>query len=435
MTTTSPNPLALDRGHAAALDVADTLARYRSKFHLPITVDGNAQTYLCGHSLGLQPKSTAGLINEELQTWQMQAVEGHFNSKRPWLSYHELLTPGLAELSGALPIEVVAMNSLSVNLHLLLTSFYRPTAQRHKILIEANAFPSDRYGVCSQLQLHGLDPATSLIELAPRSGEDCLRTEDVLAALEQHGPNIATVLLPGVQYLTGQVFDMATITQAAQQQGCMVGFDLAHAIGNVPLRLHDWNVDFAVWCSYKYLNSGPGAIGGAFVHERYAQRFDLPRLAGWWGHDKHTRFAMPSQFSPLPGAEGWQLSNPSILACAPLLASLQLFQDAGIKALRNKSLQLTAYLEQLILAQLPKQVSVITPADPGSRGCQLSLRLKVDRDNFDQDGARMIHEQLMRQGFICDWREPDVIRAAPVPLYNRYVDVWQFVHALRGLLQ
>lgn len=430
MIPTSPSSVSLERGHAAALDVADTLARYRSKFHLPITVDGNAQTYLCGHSLGLQPRSTAALINEELQTWQLQAVEGHFNSKRPWLSYHELLTPGLAELTGALPIEVVAMNSLSVNLHLLLSSFYRPMPQRHKIVIEANAFPSDRYALCSQLQLQGYDPTTSLIELSPRSGEECLRTEDILTTLAQQGESIATVLLPGVQYLTGQLFDMPAITLAAQRQGCIVGFDLAHAIGNVPLQLHEWNIDFAVWCSYKYLNSGPGAIGGAFVHERYAQRFDLPRLAGWWGHDKNTRFAMPNQFAPLPGAEGWQLSNPSILACAPLLASLQLFQDAGIKALRAKSLLLTAYLEQLIIAQLSKQVSIITPSDPDARGCALSLRLHVDREQ-----ARATHAQLTAQGFICDWREPDVIRVAPVPLYNRYVDVWQFVHALRALLQ
>lgn len=420
----------LDRSTAAALDVADPLARYRSKFHLPISVDGNPQTYLCGNSLGLQPKSTAGVINEELQVWQTQAVEGHFNSKRPWLSYHELLTPGLAELTGALPIEVVAMNSLSVNLQLLLISFYRPTPQRHKILIEANAFPSDRYAACSQLQLHGYDPAESLIELSARAGEDCLRTEDILEVLAREGQAIATVLLPGVQYLTGQLFDMQAITQAAQQQGCTVGFDLAHAIGNVPLQLHDWNIDFAVWCSYKYLNSGPGAIGGAFVHERHAHRVDLPRLAGWWGHDKTTRFAMPQQFVLLPGAEGWQLSNPPILACAPLLAALQLFQDAGIKALRNKSLQLTAYLEHLLVSQLAKQISLITPREPHARGCQLSLRLHVEREL-----ARKLHEQLMAQGFICDWREPDVMRVTPVPLYNRHVDVWQFVHALQGLLQ
>jgi len=419
----------LERNTASALDIADPLARYRSKFHLPISVDGNPQTYLCGHSLGLQPRSTAALINEELLVWQTQAVEGHFNSKHPWLSYHELLTPGLAELTGALPMEVVAMNSLSVNLHLLLTSFYRPTTQRHKILIEAGAFPSDRYAVCSHLKLHGYDPAHSLIELTPRAGEDTLCTEDLLALLEREGASIATVLFPGLQYLTGQLFDMQAITQAAQKQGCVVGLDLAHAIGNVPLNLHDWHVDFAVWCSYKYLNSGPGSIGGAFVHERHAHNAALPRLAGWWGHDKTTRFAMPHEFVPLPGAEGWQLSNPPILACAPLLASLQIFQDAGIKALRNKSLQLTAYLDYLLTSQLGQYISLITPAEPQARGCQLSLRLHVEREQ-----ARKIHQQLMMQGFICDWREPDIIRVTPVPLYNRHVDVWQFVHSLQSLL-
>jgi len=311
---------------------------------------------------------------------------------------------------------------------LLLTSFYRPTAQRHKIVIEAGAFPSDRYAVISQLQLHGYD-AASLIELQPRTGEDILRTEDILAVLERAGSSIATLLLPGVQYLTGQVFDMQSITRVAQQHGCAVGFDLAHAIGNVPLQLHDWNVDFAVWCSYKYLNSGPGSIGGAFVHERHAYRSDLPRLAGWWGHDKTTRFAMPQEFVPLPGAEGWQLSNPPIFACAPLLASLQIFQEAGIQALRAKSLQLTAYLEHLLRSELSQHISVITPSAADSRGCQLSLRLRVERSR-----AQQVHEQLMRQGFVCDWREPDVIRIAPAPLYNRYVDVWQFVQSLKGLL-
>jgi kynureninase len=420
----------LDRKTANALDIADPLSRYRSRFHLPITVDGNPQTYLCGHSLGLQPRNAAVLINEEMLVWQTQAVEAHFNSQRPWLSYHELLTPGLAELTGALPLEVVAMNSLSVNLHLLLTSFYRPTPQRYKILVEAGAFASDRYAVCSQVQLHGFDSAAAVLEIAPRAGEDVLRSEDILALLEREGQSIATVMLPGVQYLTGQLLQMQTITTAAQQQGCVVGFDLAHAIGNVPLQLHDWNVDFAVWCSYKYMNSGPGSIGGAFVHQRHAQRFDLPRLAGWWGHDKATRFAMPHDFKPLPGAEGWQLSNPSILACAPLLASLQLFQEAGMQALRNKSVQLTAYLEYLIVRQLTQHIDVITPADPDARGCQLSLRLKRSRDS-----ARHIHRQLTQQGLICDWREPDVMRVTPVPLYNRHVDVWQFVMALRGLLE
>ncbi len=429
MNTPLSTTLSLERTAATALDIADPLARYRSRFHLPITTDGNPQTYLCGHSLGLQPKSTASLINEELMVWQTQAVEGHFNSKRPWLSYHELLTPGLAELAGALPIEVVAMNSLSVNLHLLLTSFYRPTAQRHKLVIEAGAFPSDRYAVISQLQLHGYDAANSLIELQPRAGEDTLRLEDILTVLEREGDSIATLLLPGVQYLTGQVFDMQRITHAAQQQGCVVGFDLAHAIGNVPLQLHDWNVDFAVWCSYKYLNSGPGAIGGAFVHERHAYQPGLSRLAGWWGHDQATRFAMPQEFVPLPGAAGWQLSNPPIFACAPLLASLQIFQDADIQTLRGKSLQLTAYLEHLLISQLPQHISVITPSAAESRGCQLSLRLRAERTR-----ARQVHEQLMTQGFVCDWREPDIIRVAPTPLYNRYVEVWQFVQSLKSLL-
>jgi kynureninase len=419
----------LDRSTAHALDIADPLARLRSKFHLPITVDGNPQTYLCGHSLGLQPRSTAGLINEELLVWQTQAVEGHFNPRRPWLSYHELLTPGLAELCGALSIEVVAMNSLSVNLHLLMMSFYRPTAQRHKILIEASAFPSDRYAVTSQIELHGYNAVESLLQIAPRAGEDTLRSEDIIGLLQREGQQIATVLLPGVQYLSGQLLDMQAITSAAQRQGCTVGFDLAHAIGNVPLQLHDWNIDFAMWCSYKYLNSGPGSIGGAFVHERHARNFSMPRLAGWWGHDKATRFAMPDEFMPLPGAEGWQLSNPPIFACAPLLASLQIFQDAGITALRNKSLQMTSYLQHLLTSLIGAHIELITPSDPQARGCQLSLRLRVPLER-----ARQIHQQLQTMGVICDWREPNVIRVTPVPLYNRYVDAWQFVTALQSLL-
>ena len=419
----------LEHTTALALDGADPLAAMRAEFHLPCNADGQVQTYLCGHSLGLQPKRTAALINEELLNWQQHAVEGHFHGERPWLSYHELLTNGLAELTGALPLEVVAMNSLSVNLHLLLTSFYRPTPQRYKILIERDAFPSDRYAVASQLRLHGFDPATALIELAPRAGEDALHTEDLLDVLQREGPRIATVLLPGVQYLTGQLLDMQAITRAAHQHGCTVGFDLAHAIGNAPLQLHDWNIDFAVWCSYKYLNSGPGAIGGCFVHERHATQFDLPRLAGWWGHDKASRFAMPHDFKPLPGAEGWQVSNPSILASAPLLASLQVFQQAGLARLRNKSLQLTGYLQFLLQALLAQQVSIITPLDAAARGSQLSLRIHAPLEQ-----ALRIHQQLMSQGYICDWRDPDIIRVAPTPLYNRYLDVWNFVQTLRILL-
>ncbi len=410
-------------------DRADPLSACREQFHIPLTATGKPQSYFCGHSLGLQPRSTATLIDEELQAWKTQGVAGHFTGPRPWLSYHELMTPTLADLCGALPIEVVAMNSLSVNLQLLLISFYRPTPQRHRILIEASAFASDRYAVSAQLKLHGYDPAQALVELSPRPGEDLLRTEDLLSVIEREGHSIATILLPGVQYLTGQLFDMQRITRVAQQHGCTIGFDLAHAIGNVPLQLHDWNVDFAVWCSYKYLNSGPGAIGGAFVHERHAQNQQLPRLAGWWGHDKKTRFAMPHDYAPLPGAEGWQLSNPSVFACAPLLSSLDIFRKAGLPALRSKSVQLTTYMYSLLQEYSP-QISIITPADPQQRGCQLSLRLPMTHTE-----SKLIHEQLINQGMICDWREPDIIRVAPTPLYNTFEDVWKLVQALQGLLK
>lgn len=426
---TAQASLSAARDQALALDQADPLAAYRSQFHIPKTANGTQAVYFCGHSLGLQPKNTAALVQQELHHWQQSAVEGHFTGARPWLSYHEQLTQGLAELCGALPIEVTAMNSLTVNLHLLLISFYKPSAKRHKILIEANAFSSDRYAVSSQLKLHGYDPATSLIELKPRLGEDTLRTEDILSVLEREGHTITTVVLPGVQYLTGQYLDIPRITQAAHQQGCLVGFDLAHAIGNVPLQLHEWDVDFAVWCSYKYLNSGPGAIGGMFVHERHAQRPELPRLAGWWGHDKQTRFTMPHNFSPLLGAEGWQLSNPPILACTPLLSSLEIFQSAGLSKLRAKSEQLTELLYSLLTAHYPK-VSVITPSDPSQRGCQLSLRLAMSPSK-----AKSIYEELALQGIICDWREPDIIRAAPTPLYNTYFEVFTFVAILQSMLK
>lgn len=413
-----------DREQAAALDAADDLASYRSQFHLP-SREGAALTYLCGHSLGLQPRAANSLVQEELLRWQTQAVEAHFDGPRPWLSYHELLTPGLSELTGALSTEVVAMNSLTVNLHLMLTSFYKPSKSRWKILIERNAFPSDRYAVVSQLRLHGLDSATSLLEATPRAGEHTIRTEDLLALIEREGATLATVLLPGVQYLSGQLFDLQVIAAAAQKQGAVVGFDLAHAIGNAPLRLHEWNVDFAVWCGYKYLNGGPGAIGGCFVHERHARRFDLPRLAGWWGHDKASRFDMPADFKPIAGVEGWQLSNPPILACAPLLASLQLFQAAGIEGLRSKSLQLGGYLQGLLKELADSELEVLTPTRPEARGSQISLRLRRSREK-----AQSIHRSLGKRGFICDWREPDVIRVAPVPLYNSFADVWSFCAAL-----
>jgi kynureninase len=374
------------------------------------------------------PKDASRIVKEELTSWARRGVDGHFDSARPWLPYHEQFSESLAALVGGTPEEVVAMNSLTVNLHLMLTSFYRPTRQRHKILIEKRAFPSDRYAVVSQIQQHGFDPATSLIEATARPGEVSIRTQDLCELIEREGAQIATVMLPGVQYLSGETFDMEAIAKCALRQGCRVGFDLAHAIGNIPLSLHDWNVDFAVWCSYKYLNGAPGAIGGCFVHERHARSFDLPRHAGWWGHDKTTRFDMPETFSPLPGAQGWQLSNPSILSAAPLIASLQLFDLSGMEALRRKSVALTGYFESL-LRELQDSVTILTPAEPAARGAQLSLRL-----NRSPAQARLIHTALTQRGFICDWREPDVIRAAPVPLYNTFVEVWEFVAALKAAL-
>jgi len=415
----------IDRQTALDRDAADELAPLRSEFHMPTRADGSPAVYLCGHSLGLQPKHTARILQEELDVWARQGVEGHFDSQRPWLSYHEQLSGSLARLAGAQPLEVVAMNSLTVNLHLMLASFYRPTPQRHKILIEQSAFPSDRYAVATHIRQRGFDPRESLLEVAPRAGEVNLRSDDISAFIDREGPRLATVMLPGVQYLTGQCLDMAAITAAAQRHGCTVGFDLAHAMGNVPLQLHDWNADFAVWCGYKYLNGGPGGIGGCFVHERHARAFDLPRLAGWWGHDKATRFDMPEQFAPLPGAEGWQISNPSVFAAAPLLASLPLFDRAGMAALRSKSLQLTGYLETLLMARLAADVTILTPPDPAARGCQLSIRLQRS-----PAGARVVHSNLARAGYLCDWREPDVVRVAPVPLYNTFVDAWDFVDRL-----
>lgn len=420
---------AADRATAERLDAGDPLAAFRADFQLPVRKDGSTSVYFCGHSLGLAPQNTLRIVNEELDVWARLGVDGHFAAARPWLSYHEHLSDSLARLAGASPLEVVAMNSLTVNLHLMLASFYRPTRERHKILIEKRAFSSDRYAVASQIHLHGFDPAISLTEIGPREHETAIRTGDICELIEREGSTMATVMLPGVQYLSGQCFDMAAITACAQRQGCKVGFDLAHAIGNVPLALHDWNADFAVWCSYKYLNSGPGAIGGCFVHERHARTFDLPRLAGWWGHDKTSRFNMPESFRVLAGAEGWQISNPSILSAAPLLASLELFDSAGIDRLREKSVALTGYLESLLNARLRNSLTILTPAEPAARGCQLSLRL-----HRSPAEARAVHATLTERGYICDRREPDVIRLAPVPLYNRFAEVWAFVEALEKAL-
>jgi kynureninase len=415
-----------DRAFAEALDRADALGAYRSRFHIPPREDGAEAIYFCGNSLGLQPKSARAYVEEVLDAWARLGVRGHFEGRHPWLPYHEFATGKLARLVGVLPSEVAAMNSLTVNLHLLMVSFYRPTPERHKILIEEHAFPSDRYAMASQIAFHGFDPQESLIEAKARPGESILRAEDILELIEREGDGIALILWPGVQFYTGQAFVLDEIAKAGHRKGCVVGFDLAHAAGNLVLKLHDWNADFAVWCSYKYLNAGPGAVAGCFVHERHAERFDLPRFAGWWGHDKSTRFAMPPRFKPLPGAEGWQLSNPPILALAPLLASLDLFDQAGMAALRAKSESLTGTLERLLREHCGGRVAILTPPEPAARGCQLSLRLK--------DGKR-VFDRLSASGIVCDWREPDVIRVAPVPFYNLYTEVFDFVERLKGVIE
>lgn len=407
-----------DRTFAGKLDADDPLASYRSRFHIPAQKNGDDTLYFCGNSLGLQPKTARQYIEEELQSWQTLGVEGHFSGKHPWMPYHELLTGQTARLVGAKPVEVVVMNSLTVNLHLMLVSFYRPTTRRHKIVIESHPFPSDRYAVESQIRYHGFDPKYSLIELQPRSGEETLRTEDIEDVLKADGDEIALVMLGGVNYYSGQAFDMERITQAGHEQGCIVGFDLAHAAGNIPLKLHEWNVDFAVWCSYKYLNAGPGSIAGCFVHERHSADPSLPRFSGWWGQNKHIRFQMGPVFDPIPGAEGWQLSNPPILLMASLRASMDIFDEAGMDALTAKSLNLTGYLEFLLDQYPSNKFSVITPRDPERRGCQLSIRV--------HDRGKSLFEHLTAHGVICDWREPDVIRVAPVPLYNSFTDVYRF---------
>ncbi|XHH27900.1 kynureninase [Xanthomonas euroxanthea] len=410
----------LSRAHAVALDAADPLRQLRDDFIFPQHA-GQDQTYFVGNSLGLQPRAARAMVAEVLDQWGALAVEGHFTGPTQWLTYHQLVRDGLARMVGALPGEVVAMNTLSVNLHLMMASFYRPTPERGAILIEAGAFPSDRHAVESQLRLHGLDPATQLIEVQADQPNGTLSMAAIADAIARHGPRVALVLWPGIQYRTGQAFDLGEIVRLARAQGAAVGFDLAHAVGNIALTLHDDGVDFAVWCHYKYLNAGPGAVGGCFVHERHANS-DLPRMAGWWGHEQQTRFRMDPQFVPSPGAEGWQLSNPPVLALAPLRASLELFDQAGMAALRAKSEQLTGHLEQLIHARVPQVLQIVTPAEPAQRGCQLSLRVAGGRAQ-----GRSLFESLQSVGVLGDWREPDVIRIAPVPLYNRFCDLHQLV--------
>ncbi len=410
----------LSRQHAIALDAADPLRALRQEFLFP-QHQGADQAYFVGNSLGLQPRGARAAVQEVLDKWSSLAVEGHFNGDTQWMTYHELLAAPLARLVGAHPHEVVAMNTLTVNLHLLMVSFYRPTRERPAILIEAGAFPSDQQAVASQIRFHGFDPTTDLIEVQPDGVDGTVSLAAIERAIAEHGPRLALVLWPGVQYRTGQAFDLAAVVRLARAAGAAVGFDLAHAIGNVPLHLHDAAPDFAVWCHYKYLNAGPGAVAGAFVHERHGHG-DTPRFAGWWGHDKRTRFRMAPEFVAAPGADGWQLSNPPILSMAPLRASLDLFERAGLDALRQKSQQLTGYLETLIRARLADTLQIITPSDPAQRGCQLSLRVAGGRER-----GRALFEYLQSVGVLGDWREPDVIRISPVPLYNRYRDVYRFV--------
>jgi kynureninase len=410
---------------ADAMDARDPLAHFRGRFFIPRN-DGSDCIYLGGHSLGLQPNTVRSYLDQELRDWARLGVEGHFHAKDPWMPYHRLLTQQTSALVGAQPAEVVVMNSLTMNLHLMMISFYRPTRDRHKIVVERGAFPSDQYAVKSQIGFHGFDPAASLLELSPRNGESCLRDEDIESLIDREGDSIALILVGGVNYATGQAFDMAGITKAGHRKGCVVGFDLAHAAGNLPLRLHDWGPDFAVWCSYKYLNGGPGCVAGCFVHERHARAWELPRFAGWWGHDEKTRFQMGPDFHPISGAEGWQLSNPPILALAALRASMEIFTEAGLEHLRAKSLSLTAYMEFLLGQQASPKFSIITPREPERRGAQLSIRVV--------SGGRNLCDQLAREGVIGDWREPDTFRVAAVPLYNSYQDVYRFVQRFSAAL-
>jgi kynureninase len=410
---------------AQDLDDADTLKSFRSQFHFPKTPEGKDFLYFAGNSLGLQPKKAKDYIQQELDDWAKWGVEGHLHAKNPWLPYHEFLTEKTARLVGALPQEVIVMNTLTVNLHLMMVSFYRPTKTRFKIVIEGGAFPSDQYAVKSQIKFHGFDPETALIELEPRPGEKLLRPDDIYETLNRQGSEIALVLLGNVNYLTGQCYPMSEITRIAHRMGAKVGFDLAHGAGNLELKLHDDGPDFAVWCSYKYLNAGPGAIAGCFVHERHAKNFQIPRFAGWWGHNKKTRFKMGPDFDVLEGAEGWQLSNPPIFQLAALRASMEVFDAATMPALRKKSVALSQFLLEN-LEQLP-EIESITPKDPSQRGTQLSLRVKNKGKDF--------LDTLLKEGVICDFREPDIVRVAPVPLYTRFSDLCRLSEIFKKYLR
>lgn len=416
-------------------DNTDKLSSFRDKFFFP-EINGKRALYFCGNSLGLQPKTASDALQQELNDWAKFAVEGHFHAKNPWFSYEKMFDEPLANLLGAKPSEVCAMGSLTNNLHLLLVSFYRPTAKRFKILCEEKPFVSDQYALESQVKFHGLNPEETIVELKPRVGEFTLRTEDILSKIEELKDELALVMIGGVNYYTGQAFDMKSITEAAHKAGAIAGYDLAHAAGNLAVHLHDWNVDFACWCSYKYLNSGPGSVAGIFVHERHGNNKTLPRFAGWWGNDPETRFKMEKGFVPAQGADGWQLSNAPVFSMAVHKAALDIFDEAGIENLREKSLQLTGFLEFIIdeensrnsEVEIPKsKITILTPRDKNQRGCQLSLI-------FSENG-KQIHEQLLKAGIITDWRNPDVIRLAPVPLYNSFEDVWKFGDELKKIME
>ncbi len=415
--------------YAKYLDDQDPLRTFRESFYIPL-VNGKEAIYFTGNSLGLQPKTTQDYVLNELEDWANYGVEGHHHARNPWIRYHEMFPVLLSKIVGAKENELVAMNQLTVNLHLLMTSFYRPTSGRDKIICEAKAFPSDQYAIESQVKLNGLDPKTTIIELSPRKGEHNLRTEDILASIQEHGSSTALVLFGAVNYYSGQVLDMPAITKAAQAAGAYCGFDLAHAAGNIPLQLHDWNVDFACWCSYKYLNSGPGGVAGVYIHERFVADKNVPRLAGWWGHDKESRFKMDKEFNPIPTAEGWQLSNAPILSMAAHKAALGIFEQAGMDKLVEKSASLTQYLfyilDQINAATAETAIEIITPRKTSEHGCQVSMLMLRD--------GKKIFEELKKQSVIADWREPNVIRIAPVPLYNSYEDVYRFGDIISSVL-
>ena len=412
--------------YAKQLDQEDPISYLRNQFHIPRDKHGKEWLYFTGNSLGLQPKITSKYIEQELDDWANFGVEGHFEAKNPWLSYHELLTDTMAKVVGAKPIEVVVMNTLTTNLHLLMVSFYQPSKTKYKIIIESDAFPSDRYAVQSQLSFHGFDPEEALIEWKPKEGKELLELEDLKSILDSQGDEVALLLIGGVNYYTGQYLDIKKIAELGHAKKCMVGIDLAHGAGNIQPNLHDSSIDFAAWCTYKYLNSGPGSLSGLFVHEKHAQRKDLPRFAGWWNHNKETRFNMRQPFDVMSGAEGWQLSNPPILSMAAIKASLDIFEKVGMDALVKKSKKLTGFFEYLVNEIASDTIKIITPTNPNERGCQLSLQVK----NADKN----LHKKLTENNIITDWREPDVIRCAPVPMYTSFEDVYHMVTILESLL-